>query len=265
MNHQRIKILLTGHSGYLGRSLYESLKSVEFYDLYILSRNCIKCGCNNCIELNELKNYNFDYVINCIGETRVIEKMYNVNRDICIDLFKNINLVTLKKFIHFSTVAVYEQDTSGEINVNSKIKIDSDYASSKYEFDLFLLRQKEFEEKIVIIRPSNVLDNILPGKILFKLSKFRVRFYSMSERYINWCPSNLLTDLTFDILQNKKMQNIFIANKFYELNIFYKSFLSKIYIFYIPVEFLYFILKIFNLKNKTKKFKQLFPKSYFKS
>jgi nucleoside-diphosphate-sugar epimerase len=262
---EKKKILLTGSTGYVGKFLLENLSNNIHFDLYILKRSNSQEPNLNYLELNNLPNYNFDYVINCIGETRDSTKMNYINYELSSNMFLNLNHSSIQRFIHFSTVAVYDQDVKGKIEVDSKTKLESDYSLSKYNFDLFLQKQPIFTKKIFIIRPSNVMHGSLPGKILFTASRFKIRFFSLNKRYINWCPSDLLIDIVNELIDNKPMPNIIIANKKLILNKFYNTYISTNFIVYIPINLLYLALFILNMKKLKTKYKQLFAQHYFKT
>ena len=260
-----MKILLTGSSGYIGKYLFESLILIPKYELYILRQKCKDSNNINCITIDNIQNYNFDFVINCLGETKNASKMYKVNKELCLELFNKLNFKSIKKFIHFSTIAIYDKNIIGQIKNASNIKLDSDYANSKYEFDSFLMQQIQHIDKIFIFRPSNVMDGYLPGKFLFILSKFRVRFFSINRRYINWCPIQLVIEKINDVLDDKQNDNILIINKYEDLNSFYHIYLPKIHFIYLPVEILYCIIILFRMKRYKIKYNQLFSKHFFKS
>ena len=156
MTHSKEKVLLTGASGYIGKSIFTFLSECNNYELYILSRDCSNMNYKNCISLDKTGGINFDFIINCIGETKNDDLMDNINNIFCKELFNTLNLTNVKKFIHFSTVSVYDQNVIGLIDKDGKINLDSVYASSKFEFDKFLLSQSDFLNKIIIMRPVNV-------------------------------------------------------------------------------------------------------------
>jgi nucleoside-diphosphate-sugar epimerase len=258
------KVLLTGVNGYIGKGIFKFLLSDNDYDLYVLSRDCSNMNYEKCINLNNVDSVSFDYIINCIGETKNSNLMNYVNNDFCKELFKKLNLIGVKKFIHFSTVSVYDQSVSGLINRDGNIFLNSVYAKTKFEFDKFLLSQISLLDKIIILRPSNVIFSEVPTNSISRLSKFGIKFFSFRMRYINWVSLDFICQNLTTLMQSKNTENVYILNHYETLSDFYHHYYKRTYFIYIPVEFIEITISILNLKRQIQKFHQLFSLYYFK-
>ena len=104
-----MKILITGGGGYIGKSLYDTLKNK--YDVLIITKD--ECDLSNSVEVNSyFLNTWFDVVIHCavIGGNRLTKETSEI---IDINLMMYYNLFQNKKhfgkLIHFGSGAEFSQ------------------------------------------------------------------------------------------------------------------------------------------------------------
>lgn len=260
-------VLLTGANGYIGRHIYAYLKNIGKYEVTVLSRDCSKWKSGRCIALSNLSEENFDFVINCIGETKCDGRMLEANFMVPKNIIDSLNFSRVQKFIHLSTVAVYDQTVSGEINISSRIDLNSEYARTKHAFDSYLFTKGEFHKKIVIVRPSNVSPDKYPSNVISRLSKYRVKFLSLRTVYINWISVEKICErIGKELISEDIVKNEYILNDYMTLNEYNRVFHSSRGLFFIPisVDLCRFLLFLLPSDMSKIKFHQLFSRHYFK-
>ena len=107
------KILIAGGSGLLGSSLldhFDKFKYDIFYTIHKKKNNIknvksLKINFNNKLDINKLKNFNFDLIINCIGLSNIerCEENYELAKKLNITIPNILNNFAKKnkiKIIH---------------------------------------------------------------------------------------------------------------------------------------------------------------------
>jgi UDP-glucose 4-epimerase len=150
-----MKILITGSSGYLGRSFIN-----KFNDKYSFQKFSL---------LNEkLESINFldtDLVIHCAALVHQktdlsYEKYHTINVEYPVKLAKLAKEKNVKQFVFISTIAVY-----GEGKENTNCNPITPYGKSKLEAEKQLLELNDGNFIVSIIRPPMVYGKNAPGNI----------------------------------------------------------------------------------------------------
>lgn len=106
-----MKILITGHKGFIGGHLYKTLEKTEAVVLGIDKPNDI---CNLGYSEHKLISENFDVVVHCAALTSVVESDECQRNYAHVNITGTINMLRLLpkvKFIFLSTSAVYGEGT----------------------------------------------------------------------------------------------------------------------------------------------------------
>ncbi len=174
------KILIAGGSGLLGSSLLDHFDKFK-YDIFctihkkknnIKNVKSLKINFNNKLDINKLKNFNFDLIINCIGlsnierceENHELAKKLNITIPNILNNFAKKNKI---KLIHISTDHLFngkrnlyfENDKTNPLNVYAKSKLKSEQDILKKNRDALVIRtnffcngkfkNKSFSDKII--------------------------------------------------------------------------------------------------------------------
>lgn len=280
-------ILITGVNGFIASQLIDGFK--DDYNIYgvditnskdLSLKKFIQCDITNKSELKEkLTGINFDYVIHCAAIAHNDDNKFN-DQDFfninyrgsknLIDVIEN-NQKQLKKFIFFSTVAVYgEYDYKGKITEKSEIKPITAYAKSKYKAEEYLLKSNL---SYTILRFAPVYDiNFL--KDINKRTAYNNKHNFMiivgkGQNKFSFCHiDNLKNSIRFLIDNTEDTSNeIFnISDNIYYkaknlLNNLKKFYSYNIRVFKIPkFIFKFLILSIGIFKNDYKYYKSLYWK-----
>jgi nucleoside-diphosphate-sugar epimerase len=139
-----MNILLTGASGFLGKSIIKELFSEN--SLFSLSRNS---GDYQFSLENEIPNFNefFDLVIHAAGKAHFVPKtedekkqFYDVNVIGTLNLLKGLEeSVVPKQFVFISSVSVYGQEVGLNIAEHSPLSAIDAYGLSKIEAELLVM------------------------------------------------------------------------------------------------------------------------------
>jgi|APSaa5957512535_1039671.scaffolds.fasta_scaffold15608_1 nucleoside-diphosphate-sugar epimerase len=154
---KKIKILIAGHTGFIGSSLVKELKKKSLFELVCLSRS-------NGFNLNEKIDLNgaiFDIVINLSAITNIDESWLNPSK-----YYKNNYLITLNlleyarvckaKFIQISSYT-YGSPKYQPIDENHPINGYNPYASSKILADqLCESYSQQYDIPVTILKPFNI-------------------------------------------------------------------------------------------------------------
>tara|TARA_Y100000741_G_scaffold359685_1_gene340692 strand:- start:3623 stop:4483 length:861 start_codon:yes stop_codon:yes gene_type:complete len=154
------KILIVGHSGLVGNSLFNiikknnsfSIKGISSKEINLLKKNSIK----------KLREFNFiDVIIFCSAiKSDFGNNFKNLEQNITLinNFINGVEIKKIKKFIYLSSNAVYGVHRNhNKINENSKLISDTPYSLSKYYSEKILeLKFKNHKNKLVILRPTTI-------------------------------------------------------------------------------------------------------------
>tara|TARA_B100000900_G_scaffold414115_2_gene439884 strand:- start:285 stop:1130 length:846 start_codon:yes stop_codon:yes gene_type:complete len=161
-------ILITGASGYIGRSFIRNFKNTYKINTFSLSRHSISD-----LDLNGVKT-----VIHCAAivhqnRKRKFEEYKKINTDYPIILAKKAKKNRVKQFIFLSTLAVYDARLY-EVNETSKCNPKTHYGISKYAAEKGLLKLNSECFNVCIIRLPMVYGKGAPGNMqkLIKLVQY---------------------------------------------------------------------------------------------
>ncbi len=154
------KILIVGHSGLVGNSLFNiikknnsfSIKGISSKEINLLKKNSIK----------KLREFNFiDVIIFCSAiKSDFGNNFKNLEKNITLinNFINGVEIKKIKKFIYLSSNAVYGVHRNhNKINENSKLISDTPYSLSKYYSEKILeLKFKNHKNKLVILRPTTI-------------------------------------------------------------------------------------------------------------
>ncbi len=161
---EKMRILITGANGFIGRSIIEELG--REHEIFALGLDQAFKGNTNHIKdyfpRNITQPFTLDLQVDTIIHLAALNQT-NINSDLPYDKFKEINGVGTKnvakglrfnRFIFFSTANLYAKE-GRPITEASPLAPGSYYEQSKYEAELICQREVE-EEKLVILRPVNI-------------------------------------------------------------------------------------------------------------
>ncbi len=158
-----MRILIAGHSGYLG-----SLILKEFKDNEIITVDFRK---------NKILLPDVDIIINCIGKTPddkniSYEDYLNSNFEVIQKIYEIFINSNAKMLIHFSSIsAVAEEMSESSLDEEADCHPVTDYGITKRMAEEFLLKQNmPLNKKIIILRPTRIHGPNDKGTI-FKLYK----------------------------------------------------------------------------------------------
>lgn len=240
-------ILIAGASGFLGQNVLNILKNS--YDL-ILLEDPFSSQNYNTISLNEIKNYNFDFIINCAGKIKgSYQDLYASNADLPHKLAR-IAKEKEALFIHISSL-------------NASLIKHNNYSSSKLDGEKYI--QQSGLNRYCIIRPSYLFqEKIEPNLELFDKISFCFKLCPLFPRLKISCllqplSVNDLAELCLKVLKdpieyNKKTIHIGgpLERDFWEMISSYLSSKNiKIRYIIIPAFFEKILLSLFENKITT--------------
>jgi dTDP-4-dehydrorhamnose reductase len=205
----KMKILILGSSGFLGKIIYNKLKNN--YKTIHTGLNKRKCSLTDLSNIKKILLQNKpDLIINCVALTNIdtCEKLPKESYNINVNIPKNIFNIKKKyklffKFIQFSTDQFYDSKFDFENKESSTIKINNIYT-----------RHKLLAEKICIKNKSLIFRTNFFGKQKTSFSHWvYTRFKNKTKKKFY-----LFSDVCFSPLRATKIANIIkyiIFNKFY--------------------------------------------------
>lgn len=118
-----MKILITGHRGFIGRHLFDLYSLIYQYEVYGLERG---------ESLSTVPDITYDAVIHCgaVARTAECNQIFDVHQDNVGRTLELLEKVKFKRFINISSCAVYgSHDTI--ITEESSLRLPSVYAAQK--------------------------------------------------------------------------------------------------------------------------------------
>ena len=154
------KIIILGHSGFVGNHLYHKLQRESMFEVYGFSAN----------EINLLDIEAYQKMASlCDGKTTIImaAALVRSKNDNILTLENNVNMVLnladflsrvkIKRLIYIGTVAIYGKTSETPITETSAINPDSFYSSAKACGELILKRIcEESGIALTTLRPSRI-------------------------------------------------------------------------------------------------------------
>lgn len=166
---KKIKIYISGVTGFIGSKIAEYCKRSGFYVIGIIRREKVKIKNelgieileSNLLDDNQLILEKADFVIHCATANDIISRNFNSGINLSVmgtkkllEAAKNANI---KNFIFFSTAQVYGAELQGGVNETTPLRCESPYALNHfYGEELCKLYTTKYGLNTLVLRPSNV-------------------------------------------------------------------------------------------------------------
>ena len=154
---KKLKVLISGHTGFLGSSLSSKLKLDDRFDLILMSRS----NGYDLTNMNNLKDIKCDIVINLSGLVSIEEgwadphSMFKDNYLITLNLLE-LSRINQASFIHISSY-VYGVPKYLPIDEQHPVSGYNPYSSTKAILDLLSTDYgKHFKFPVTVLRPFNL-------------------------------------------------------------------------------------------------------------
>jgi len=205
-----MRLLVTGSSGYLGRSFIQEYKKKYHFQTFSKQKE----------SLEQLNISNIDVVVHCAAlvhqkKELSYKKYYDINTLYPTELAKKAKVAGVKQFIFISTIAVYDPKES-LINQETEPKPKSSYGKSKYEAEKQLLALQDDQFNIVIIRTPMIYGKNAPGNIdtLIKLiHKVCILPFGKINNQRSFIYIKNITSVIDQAIQNKTEGILLVADK----------------------------------------------------
>ena len=223
---EKIKIAITGGSGFIGQELVSELLEESSFTLALLSRDENKINFNvdkskkifigDLCDKHSLEAFVKDstIIINLAGEYIDQDLMINSNYIGVKNLYEIAEKYSVPYFIHVSSVGVYGRPSAGLINEDSKILAVNEYEKTKALADKFLIdkgREKNNGTKIIILRPSNIFSPRMKNQSLKQLYSHvkRGTFFYIGRRgaIANYLYLNNFIDALICVIKKRSLKS----------------------------------------------------------
>ena len=193
MSHS-YNILITGSSGFIGSSFINNYHTIHDIDTFSLLNDSI----------HDIIFNNTDVVLHCAAlvhqkKEHSSHKYEEINTKYPFDLAKEAKKNGVKQFVFISTIAVFG-DKIEKIDEKSKFRPVTPYGKSKLDAEKQLLKLKDKNFMVSIIRPPMVYGKEAPGNIAFL------------KKLVRWVPIIPLGEI------NNKRSFVYIENLCHLLN-----------------------------------------------
>lgn len=193
-----MKKAIIGFSGFIGSNLRDKLKNFDEY---------------NSENINKIRNKSYDEIYCCALDSRIwkVNSKYNEDLKNLFLILENLSYVKCKKFIHISSVEIYDGIVSNKFideSTQPNLQEISHYGRNRYIFEKFI---EIFFVNHLIIRLPVLYGNYLKKNIIYDLLNKRYKFIKPYEQ-LQFYPINFLID---DIkkIKNKEIKIINLASE----------------------------------------------------
>jgi nucleoside-diphosphate-sugar epimerase len=207
-----MKILLTGHSGFLGGTL-KKIFELDLHQVYPLTKSGQLIDITKPFSLN----HNYNTVVHCAGKAHSypkteIEKQafYDVNFQGTVNLLNALENCKIDQFIFISTIAVYGLETGNGITESYPLLSESPYGKSKIEAEKACLDWGETRGiKILIFRLPLVVGHNPTGNLGKMISSIRKGRYLSINHGMAKRSAVLAEDVAQAILRNPTSHGVY--------------------------------------------------------
>ncbi|MBC8461457.1 MAG: NAD-dependent epimerase/dehydratase family protein, partial [Deltaproteobacteria bacterium] len=154
-----MKVVIIGHTGFIGKNIFQFLESTKEYDLIGMSTDEIDLTAENSHEAL-LKELSLDcIVIMCAGVKKQLGddlNSFEKNTTIVNNFIRAVSKVHPKKIIFLSSASVYGEDVAyhGKISEETPIQPRTYYGIAKYTAERLLEKNcADTQTQLVILRP----------------------------------------------------------------------------------------------------------------
>jgi 2-alkyl-3-oxoalkanoate reductase len=254
------KIILTGHSGYLGRNILKELKRNRFEVLTIgRKKSDIIVNLKDKIKIQNFLNplCESHTLIHCAGFVPKNEKQYDsIQNKKNIEIFKNILSTNINSIIFISSFSVYgDRKKASEVMMNP-VKSMNIYARSKIICENLAFRSSK---KVLILRVPGVFGGDKKKGLIFNCIKTlkEKKNFLIQKKYPLWTTIHI-KDVALGIVEILKrgIKKTEIINLSYSKSPSIEKTLTIIFnLFKIKLDLLNDNTFIFKNKNRFKKIK----------
>ncbi len=252
-----MKILLTGHNGFLGNKIKDKLS--KFTEIKTLGRN--NSDFNYDLKNRDLNfKENFEIIIHCAGKAHSIPKskfeiqdFYNINVNGTKNLLENLNIKPPKHFVFISSVAVYGTVNGNNLNENSPFEAKDPYGISKIQAEKIIQDWCDKHDVLcTILRLPLVVGENPPGNLGAMIRGIKKGYYFNIKGGHSRKSMVLADDVAKFILKAAEVGGIYNLTdgyhpSFYEISHLIANQLGKSYIPNMPNFIAKFLAKIGDL------------------
>jgi nucleoside-diphosphate-sugar epimerase len=179
--HRNKKIVcVTGSSGLVGRSIVRQLLA-ENYTVRVLTRKSTFSGPADEVFQGDLNNardikpflFGARLVFHCAAEIRDTSVMWNVNVAGTEKLFNLLHETDVEHFCYISSAGVIGKTRVRQVDENTPCHPETVYERSKWAAEQ-IVQQGLQGRRIVILRPTNVIDGRQPGALALPMRRTRL-------------------------------------------------------------------------------------------
>ena len=274
----KIKILITGASGFIGQHLLEDLLPEDF-EVRIITRQLNKSlrvkpdwieimqADLNDLESLKIACVGIDCVVNIAAEVRNVDTQFETNVTGTENLINAIIKNNIKKVIHISSVGVVGLPYSNKVVLVDEITLcnpNNGYEKTKkVSEDLFLEASLNYNFQLVILRPTNVFGEFHPFNALLNLfQRLKKNHWFLYEKnaIVNYLYVKDLTQLIVYLIKDYQKSEILNVGESVSLEVLVNHLSDilkqKVRYYYIPQFLVTFInllgiVKVRSLSNKV--------------